>query len=126
VAAGAGRGNSRSRTAQVGMVEAEKASLERLAGSLRDWGVAVDTDARWHAPPWEAVLQAVSEHRADLVVVDALDPQPMLHTRLQDADWQLMRRCPCPLLFVNDPEFASYGTIYAAVDPLHQGPATER
>src|SRR5690606_18583740 len=28
--------------------------------------------------------------------------------------------------YVNDPEFASYETIIAAVDPLHVGPRTER
>ncbi|MBN1238706.1 MAG: universal stress protein [Gammaproteobacteria bacterium] len=126
VALGASRGNARSAAARDGIVEAEKASLERLASSLRDWGIAVETDVRWHAPTHEAVLQVVSEKHVDLLVVDALESQPAVHTRLTDADWQLMRRCPCPLLFVNDPEFASYDTILAAVDPLHPGPATER
>jgi universal stress protein E len=126
VALGASRGNARSSAARDGMIEAEKASLERLVSSIRDWGVEVDVDVRWHAPTYEGVLQVVSDKRADLVVVDALEPHPVMHTRLTDADWQLMRRCPSPLLFVNDPEFASYDTILAAVDPLHPGPATER
>lgn len=126
VAAAASRGNVRAAAALDGMVEAEKASLERLAALLRDWGIRVDTDVRWHSPAFDSVLKVIRDRRADLLVVDALEPQPVLHTRLTDSDWQLMRRCPCPLLFVNNPEFASYETIIAAVDPFHPGAATER
>src|SRR5690606_32787611 len=61
-----------------------------------------------------------------LLVVDALETQPVVHTRLTDTDWQLMRSCPCPLLFANDAGFANYETILAAIDPLHPRPATDR
>jgi universal stress protein E len=38
---------------------------------------------------------------------------------LTDTDWQLMRRSECPLLVVKNPSFGGYGTVVAAVDPLH-------
>jgi universal stress protein E len=36
-----------------------------------------------------------------------------------------MRLCPCPVLFVNDPKFATYDDILAAVDPVHEGPQAQ-
>jgi universal stress protein E len=126
VAAGVSRGDVRAAAARDGMIEAERASLEQLVSSLRDWGVAVEADVRWQTPAFDAVLQGARERQVDLVVVDALEPHPIMQTRFTDSDWQLMRRCPCPLLFVNDPEFSSYDTILAAVDPFHSGAATER
>jgi universal stress protein E len=99
--------------------EAAQSNLERLAESLRDWGVPVRIEVRWQAPAYEAIVEAVKDLGADLLVIGAHEPKPVLHTRLTDTDWQLMRVCPCPLLLVKDPNFQAYGTVLAAVDPLH-------
>lgn len=99
--------------------ETARSNLERLAESLRDWGVSVQVEARWQAPAYEAILDAVRELEADLLVIGAHEPRPEPHTRLGDTDWQLMRLCPCPLLIVKDPNFQAYGTVLAGVDPLH-------
>jgi universal stress protein E len=98
--------------------EAERGNLERLAASLRDWGVAVEVEVRWQAPAYEAIIEAVKDHDADLLIIGAHEPRPEPHTRLTDTDWQLMRLCPCPLLVVKDADFQAYGTVLAAVDPL--------
>lgn len=108
--------------ARRGMMDAERAGLERLACSLRDWGIEVDIDVRWRQPAYEGALEAADACAADLIVVDLLDRHPAAHTRLIDADWQLMRLSSRPVLYVNDPDFPTYQTILAAVDPLHEGP----
>jgi universal stress protein E len=105
------------------VLEAERADLERLAELLRAWGVAVQVEVRWGAPPFEVIVQAVEDLGIDLVLVGVHESRPVLHTRLTDTDWQLMRLCPCPVLIVKDPEFRAHGTVLAAVDPLH--PAEE-
>lgn len=118
VAAGRERDERGSRTAEARALDAARTDLERLAGSMRDWGAKVSTQAVWGVPAYEAILRAVEEWSPDLLVVGVHEPEK-LHTRFTDTDWQLMRRAPCPLLLVKGGTFAGYGTIVAAVDPLH-------
>jgi universal stress protein E len=99
------------------MLDNERADLERLAGSLRDWGVSVATRAVWEAPAYAGILRAARDWNADLVVVGAHEARAAAPTRLTDTDWQLMRRCSCPLLLVKDPAFDGYPYILAAIDP---------
>jgi universal stress protein E len=115
-----GRGEPPAVAAQTGMLQNERNELERLAQSLRDWGARVVTRVRWDRPVYRGILHEVRDWRADLLIVGAHEPKPVLHTRLTDTDWQLLRLCPCPLLIVKDPAFDGYETIVAAVDPLHR------
>jgi len=118
VAAGRERGESAARMTQERTLAAARVELERLAGSMRDWGARVTTRAVWGVPAYETILAAAAEWQADLLVVGAHEPET-LHTRLTDTDWQLMRRVRCPLLLVKSASFTGYRTILAAVDPLH-------
>jgi universal stress protein E len=113
------RGNSAALAARGRMIEAERAELERLAQSLRDWGATVATRVVFQAPAYQGVLDVAREWRADLIVVGVHERGLRLGTRLTDTDWQLMQLAPCPLLLVKDPKFDGYPTILAAVDPAH-------
>jgi universal stress protein E len=117
-AAGNERGEQAARVVRDRALGAARTDLERQARSLRDWGANVVTKTVWGVPPYEGILAAAREWRADLVVIGAHEPD-LRHTRLTDTDWQLMRRAECPLLLVKSPSFAGYRTIVAAVDPLH-------
>jgi len=116
--AGAAAGTDRGRIARERAVAAARVELERLAGSLRDWGAKVTTDVGWGVPAYDRILAAAREWRADLVVIGTHESDTP-HTRLTDTDWQLMRRSEVPLLLVKSPSFAGYRTVVAAVDPLH-------
>jgi universal stress protein E len=116
-AAGTERGDPAASVARDRALRAASVDLERLADSLRDWGASVTTRAVWGVPPYEGILAAAREWRADLVVVGTHERD--LHARLTDTDWQLMRRAECPLLLVKSPSFSGYGTIVTDVDPLH-------
>jgi universal stress protein E len=118
VAAGRDRGEKAARATQDRTIAALRVELERLGGSMRDWGAQVTTKVVWGAPAYEGILSAAEEWNADLVVVGAHEPHT-LHTRLTDTDWQLMRRVTCPLLLVKSAYFNGYRTVLAAVDPLH-------
>jgi universal stress protein E len=118
VAAGRERGDAAAVARGDRLMEAARVDLERLAQSMREWGANVTTRVVWDASVCEGILAAVREWHADLLVVGVHERRP-LHTRLTDTDWQLMRHVPCPLLLVKDPVFDGYGTIVAAVDPLH-------
>jgi universal stress protein E len=118
VAARRDRGDKAAGRTQDRTVEAARVKLERLAASMRDWGADVTTRTVWGVPPYQAILAAAQEWHADLVVVGAHEGT-LLHSRLTDTDWQLMRRARCPLLFVKQAVFSGYSTILAAVDPLY-------
>jgi universal stress protein E len=118
IGAGRDRGEAAASRAQARALAAARVELERLAGSMRDWGARVTTRVVWGVPPYEAILAAAREWSADLLVVGAHERE-ILHTRLTDTDWQLMRRTDCPLLLVQGAAFNGYRTILAAVDPLH-------
>jgi universal stress protein E len=117
-AAGSERGDPAASVARDRVIGAARVDLERLAGSMRDWGANVTTKVVWAVPPYEGILAAAREWRADIVVVGAHE-RGLLHPRLTDTDWQLMRRAECPVLLVKSPSFGGYRTIVAAVDPLH-------
>ena len=117
-AAGSDRGEPAGRIARDRALAAARVDLERLAGSLRDWGANVTTKVVWGVPAYDGIIAAAREWRADLVVVGTHEPET-LHTRLTDTDWQLMQRSECPLLLVKSPSFSGYRTVVAAVDPLH-------
>jgi universal stress protein E len=118
IAARRDRGESGAAKTHDRAISVARVELERLAGSMRDWGAEVTTRVVWGTPPYEAILAAANDWQADLLVVGAHE-RPTLHTRLTDTDWQLMRRTRCPLLLVKSPTFSGYRTILAAVDPLH-------
>lgn len=111
------RGDDAAAKARARSIDTERAELERLAGSLRDWGVSVATRVVWEAPAYAGILRAARDWNADLVVVGAHEPRAAARTRLTDTDWQLMRQCSCPLLLVKDPEFDGYPFVLAAIDP---------
>jgi universal stress protein E len=117
-AAGNERGEPAARAMRERALNAARTDLERLARSLRDWGANVVTNVVWGVPAYEGILAAACEWRADLVVLGAHEPG-LLHTRLTDTDWQVMRRAECPLLLVKRPAFDGCRTVVAAVDPLH-------
>ena len=119
VSAGRDRGDAAAHRTLDRTVAAARAALERLAASMRDWRARVTTRIVWGVPPYEAILAAAEDWRADLLVVGTHE-RGTLHTRLTDTDWQLMRRARCPLLLVKDAAFTGYRTILAAVDPLQQ------
>jgi universal stress protein E len=117
-AAGGERGDAQAARAQARAIAAARVELERLAGSLRDWGAHVTTRVVWSVSAYEGILTAVRDWQADLLVV-GVHEGGTLHTRLTDTDWQLITRVPCPMLLVKKPSFSGYRTIVAAVDPLH-------
>ena len=117
VAAGRDRGEAAARKSQDRTVATARAALERLAAAMREVGARVSTRIVWGAPPYEAILAAAHDWRADLLVVGTHEPGTP-HTRLTDTDWQLLRRAGCPLLLVKSAVFGGYRTILAAIDPL--------
>jgi len=90
--------------------------VKELAASLRARGFDVTSKAVWDHPLDEAVTKHVDAESADLVVTAPVDAA---HGGLSHGDWQLVTRCPVPVLVVRSPSDHKYRHIVAAVDPFH-------
>lgn len=94
--------------------------LERLAGPLRAGGLTVTTDAVAGTPLGEHMLADILDLAPRMVLKSADHHIPLSRTFLSEADWQLIRTCPCPLLMVRrEHAMPERPVVVAAVDPLH-------
>jgi universal stress protein E len=97
----------------------DRAALEKLALPLRRSGLQVSVEVSWDYPAHESIVREVLRSKPDLVVAES-----HRHTRgarlfLSNTDWQLIRLCPAPLLFVKQHSAYGRAQVLAAVDPLH-------
>lgn len=100
-------------------VELRKAQLERLAAPLRAEGIEVFLRVRWDYPVHESLVREVLREKSDLVVAESHRHGRLARVMLANTDWQLIRLCPCPILFVKNDRAHDKLKVLAAVDPLH-------
>lgn len=102
-------------------IAARRAALEKLAAPLRRRGLKVATRVAWDYPPFEAIVREVLRARPDLVVAGSRRHLLGARLFLTNNDWQLIRLCPVPLLFVKHERAYGKARVLAAIDPLHGG-----
>ncbi len=101
---------------------AERAAyLEGLADELRAGGLDVATHVHWDNPLYEGILRRVAEFEPDLVVKDTHYHSFLRRALFTNTDWNLIRRCPVPLLLSRTADWPARPLILAALDPGHHG-----
>jgi universal stress protein E len=100
-------------------VAEKRAALEKLAAPLRRKGLKVTTTAVWDYPAFEAIVRQVLRAKPDLVVAESRRRTFGARLFLTNTDWQLIRLCPAPLLFVKQARAWGKARVLAAVDPMH-------
>jgi len=104
----------------VGRTVAERrAALEKLAMPLRRKGLKVATRAVWDYPAYEAIVREALRAKPDLVVAESRRRAFGARLFLTNNDWQLIRLCPAPLLFVKQERAWGKARVLAAIDPFH-------
>lgn len=98
---------------------AKRARLESLAAPLRVRGLRVSTKIGWDYPAFEAIVRETLRARPDLVVAGSHRRAFGARLFLTNTDWELIRQCPAPLLFVKKERPYGKVRVLAAVDPLH-------
>lgn len=96
-----------------------RAALEKLAAPLRRRGLKVAVKAAWDDPPYDAIVREVLRSKPDLVVAESHRHGLGARAFLTNTDWQLIRLCPAPLLFVKKARPYDKARVLAAIDPLH-------
>jgi universal stress protein E len=99
--------------------EQNRGSLERLAKRLRREEIIVETTVQTGYPPHEAILRQARLSKADLVVIEARKHRVFARLLLTQTDFELIRRCPVPLLIVKGHAAWRSPRILAALDPFH-------
>ncbi len=95
------------------------AQLEKLAAPLRRQGLAVDVASDWDFPAYEAVIRQAQSQGTDLVVAERHATRHLLPWLLRFNDWELLRRCPVPVLLVKRGGSWQRPHVLAAIDPAH-------
>ncbi len=97
----------------------KRALLQRLAKPLRKAGLRVNCEVAWDYPPAQAIVRQVLASKPDLVVAASHRRTRLARWFLANADWDLIRECPCPVWFVKSERLARRPLILTAVDPAH-------
>lgn len=101
---------------------AERAAhLEDMAEDLRAGGLEVTTHVHWDNPLYEGILRRVAEFEPDLLVKDTHYHSMLRRALFTNNDWNLIRRCPVPLLLSRTTDWPAQPRILAALDPGHHG-----
>jgi universal stress protein E len=91
--------------------------LEGMAEDLRAEGLAVETHVHWDNPLYRGVVRRVEESAPDLVVKDSHYHSALRRTLFTNTDWNLIRRCPVPLLLSRQADWAERPLLFAAPSP---------
>jgi len=99
--------------------KAREAQLQKLARPLRAAGIKVNCEVAWDFPPAHAIVRRVLAGKPDLVIAESHRHTRLSRWLLANADWELIRECPCPVWFVKHERLGKRPLILAAVDPTH-------
>jgi universal stress protein E len=91
--------------------------LEKMAAPLRSGKLKVTTEVNWDYPSQDAVIRAALRLKADLVVVDCPRHAHTAAWFLHFTDWELVRKCPIPILLVKNRTDYLRAPVLAALDP---------
>jgi universal stress protein E len=99
-------------------VSATRAELEALAANLRKQGCSVVTYVAVSEHVVDGLLKRVAAYKPTLVAIEAHKHSALARLLLTQTDFDLIRRCPVPLLIVKGGASKS-SLVLAAVDPEH-------
>lgn len=100
-------------------LEQNRRGLKRTANRLRREGIVVDMNVQTGYPVHEAILRQARLSKASLVVIEARKHNVFARLLLTQTDFELIRRCPVPLLIVKGQSAWRSPRILAALDPFH-------
>jgi universal stress protein E len=99
--------------------EQNRRLLERTASRLRREGIVVTMNVQTGYPVHESILRQAGLSKASLVVIEARKHNVFARLLLTQTDFELIRRCPVPLLIVKGRSAWRSPRILAALDPFH-------
>lgn len=90
--------------------------IDSLLRAAREKAIECTTKVVWHNRPFEAIVESVAEHGYDLVIKGTHDHDVLKSMIFTPTDWNVLRKCPCPVLLVKDHAWPEHGHVLAAVN----------
>jgi universal stress protein E len=96
-----------------------KQRLFKLASSPHLAGIPTDAFVTWDYPASDGLVRQVLKRRPLLLLAESHRHTQLARAFLSNTDWDLIRKCPCPLWLSKSSRSRPDGPVVAALDPLH-------
>ncbi|CAK9885048.1 MAG: Universal stress protein E [Candidatus Erwinia impunctatus] len=112
------------------VISQRTAWIKEQAASYLAAGVDIAINVVWHSRPFEAIIEEVQENHYDLLLKMAHQYDRLKAVVFTPTDWQLLRKCPCPVWMVKDQPWPETGKAVVAVnltsEVAHHDPLNEK
>ncbi|BES84971.1 universal stress protein E [Pectobacterium araliae] len=107
-----------------GVIQQRTEWIEEQCKHYLEAGVSIEIKVVWHNKPFEAIIREVISGQHDLLLKMAHQHDRLEAVIFTPTDWQLLRKCPCPVWMVKDQPWPVEGRALVAVnlaseDPYH-------
>jgi len=90
--------------------------LNTIAAPYKEQGLDLRCEVHWHHRPFQAAIIEVLKNNHDLVVKSTHQHSKLSAILFTPTDWNLLRKCPAPVLLVKHHSWPVNGNILCAID----------
>ncbi|HEY5715214.1 MAG TPA: universal stress protein UspE [Psychromonas sp.] len=90
--------------------------LNTVAAPYKAKGLDIHCQVHWHNRPFQAAIIEVLKNNHDLVVKSTHQHSKLSAILFTPTDWNLLRKCPAPVLLVKHHSWPENGNILCAID----------
>lgn len=98
------------------VIRDNQAWLDELAAPAIEKGHKVHCQVHWHNRPFQAAIQMILREGHDLLIKSTHPHSRLSAILFTPTDWNLLRKCPIPLLLVKGKSWPENGNILCAID----------
>lgn len=98
------------------VIEQRKIAIQPYFDKYADDGIEFEATVVWNSNEAEAISKEVELHQYDLVVKYTKEQESLKSLLFTPVDWQLLRKCPVPILIVKDGDWKHQRRILVAVN----------
>lgn len=98
------------------VIKENKEWLKTLALPYQKKGLTINCEVIWHHRPFQAAIIEVLKNKYDLVIKSTHQHSKLSAILFTPTDWNLLRKCPVPVLLVKHHKWPEKGNILCAID----------
>lgn len=98
------------------VLKENKEWLEAISAPYQEQGIVIDNLVIWHNRPFQAAIIEILKNSYDLVIKSTHSHSKLSAILFTPTDWNLLRKCPVPVLLVKHQQWPEHGNILCAID----------
>lgn len=99
--------------------------IKHLSRYYLEAGIPIDIKVVWDSQPYKAIIEEVIAAKHDLLLKETHQLDRLEAVIFTPIDWQLLRKCPCPVWMVKDQPWPENGKALVAVNLSSDEPEYE-